>query len=356
MSVKLRKRKNADSTTTLYLDIYNNGKRYYEFLKHLKLIKIATPKDRVDNKDNYKLAEDICVKRAQELESSDYNVMAKFKSKVDFLQYYQNFIDRYTNKDKRVIVSSLSKFKEFMKDEGYKTLALNQVTESVAYDFKGYLEHSLHGESPANYFSKFKKVIKQACRDKLIMINPTTDITIKRNEGLKKEVLTIEDIHLLAATPITNEYVKKAFLFSCLTGLRFCDIVAMKWKHIDLNNQRLSLVQSKTGHKVTVNLHVSAIQILGEPGNSDLNVFTLPSHTACTKDVKHWVKKAGISKHITWHCARHSFATNLIFLGADITTASNLLGHTTLKYTQRYTRVVNDMKRTAIDSMPAINF
>lgn len=356
MSVKLRKRKNADNTTTLYLDIYNNGKRHYEFLKHLKLVKITNPKDRVDNKDNYKIAEDICVKRAQELESSDYNVMAKFKSKVDFLVYYQNFIDRYTNKDKRVIVSSLSKFKKFMEDEGYKSLSLNQVNESVVYDFKDYLENSLNGESPANYFSKFKKVIKQACREKLIMINPTADVSIKRNEGLKKEVLTIEDLQLLAATPITNEQVKRAFLFSCLTGLRFCDIVAMKWRHIDLNNQRLSLVQSKTSQKVTVNLHVSAIQILGDAGSASENVFTLPSHTACTKDLKHWVKKASISKHITWHCARHSFATNLIFLGADITTASNLLGHTSLKYTQRYTRVVNDMKRTAIDSLPAINF
>ncbi len=356
MSVKLRKRKNADETTTLYLDIYHNGKRQYEFLKHLKLEKITSPKHRVDNKNNLALAQDICIKRAQELAGNDYDIQAKYKSRIDFIEYYQKYIDKYTNKDKRVITSSLFKFKEFMKKEGYKNLQLNQVTENLVYEFKSYLEGCLNGESPANYFSKFKKVIRQACREKLLVINPTQDISIKRQEGLKKEVLTIEDIRLLANTTAGNENVKRAFLFSCFTGLRFCDIVSMQWKHIDLNNQRLSLTQSKTGQKVTVNLHVTAIQILGESGESNDQVFILPSHTACTKDVKHWVKKAGINKHITWHCARHSFATNLIFFGADITTASNLLGHTSLRYTQRYTRVVNDMKRDAIDSLPTIQF
>lgn len=354
MSVILRKRKLPNGVTSLYLAINHDGQRTYEYLQHLKLSKATTALARETNKTNLEIAKNICIKRAQELESNDYNIEAKFKSKADFIQYYQTFIDNYKNKDKRIIVASLAKFKKFLTDEHHRQPSLSQVTESLAYNFKEYLEHNLHGESPANYFSKFKKVLKQAVREKLIIANPTTDITIARNEGLKKDVLTIEDIQLLAATPVTNDTVKKAFLFSCLTGLRFCDIVAMKWQHIDLNNRRLSLVQSKTDHKVTVNLHASAIEILGTAKAAITHVFNLPSHTACTKDVKVWVKRAGISKHITWHCARHSFATNLIFLGADITTASNLLGHTTLKYTQRYTRVVNDMKRTAIDTIPNI--
>ena len=354
MSVKLRRRKNDDGTTTLYLDIYHEGKRRYEFLKHLKLAKISNAKDRIDNNNNIKLAEEICFKRMQQLEANNYDVTVKFRGKVDFIEYYQQFIDKYTQKDKRVIVSSLYKFKEFMSNEGYKSLQINQISEHLVYEFKRYLEDNLNGESPANYFSKFKKVIKQAFREKILTVNPTQDIVIKRHESLKKEILSIDDIQLLASTPLKNGNVKKAFLFSCLTGLRFCDIEALQWKHIDLKNQRLSIIQSKTGHKVTVNLHQSAIDILGDVSQPTDSVFKLPSHTACTKDIKHWVLRAGITKHITWHCARHSFASNLIFHGADITTASNLLGHTSLKYTQRYTRVVEDMKRTAIDNLPTI--
>ncbi|MBS1584506.1 MAG: site-specific integrase [Bacteroidetes bacterium] len=356
MSVKLRKRKNSDSTTTLYLDIYHNGKRYYEFLKHLKLIlKPSSPVDRQKNKENIEIAESIRNRRAQELESSDFQIVNKFKGRVDFLEYFQTFIDNYKKKDKRVIVSTQSKFKDFLKEMNVKGLTINQVTESFVIDFKDYLLHELNGESPANYFSKFKKVLIQATRDKVININPAANITVKRVEGVKKDILTIEEIGNLAATPITNNEVKRAFIFSCFTGLRFCDVVALKWGHIDLKNKQLSMVQSKTGHKVSVGLHDTAISILGKSGEPKEAVFVLPSHTACLKDLRHWVKKAEISKKITWHCARHSFATNIIFFGADVNTASSLLGHTSLKYTQRYTHVVQALKEKAIDNLPTVS-
>ena len=357
MSVKIRERENSDNTTTLMLDIYHNGKRYYEFLKHLKLItKPTSPLDRQRNKENKATAESIRNKKAIELESSDYQVATRFKNKVDFLEYFQKFIDNYKKKDKRVIGSTLFKFKEYLKENNIKGLTINQVTESLVMDFKDYLMEKLNGESPANYFSKFKKVLIQATRDKVININPAANVSVKRVVGVKKEILTMEEIQELASTPITNNEVKRAFIFSCFTGLRFCDVVALKWENLNLKNKQLSLMQSKTGHKVNVSLHDSAINILGKQGVSDQHVFTLPSHTACLKDIKFWVKQAKIKKKITWHCARHSFATNIIFFGADVNTASNLLGHTSLKYTQRYTHIVQSLKEKAIDNLPSVNF
>lgn len=357
MSVKLRMKKNADNTTTMYLDIYHNGRRHYDFLKDIKLITRPTsPLDRLNNKENKTLAESIRNRKAQELESSDYQVVAKFKSRVDFLEYFQKFIDNYKKKDKRVIVSTQTKFKEFLKDKNIKSININQVTESFVIDFKDYLLESLNGESPANYFSKFKKVLIQATRDKIINTNPALNVSVRRAEGVKKDILTMEEIQQLAAEPITNNEVKRAFIFSCLTGLRFCDVVALKWEHLNLKNKQLSIIQSKTGHKVTINLHNSAVSILGEQVENGGHVFTLPSHTACLKDIRHWVKKAKIKKKITWHCARHSFATNIIFYGADLNTASSLLGHTSLKYTQRYTHVVKALKEKAIDNLPTVDF
>jgi integrase/recombinase XerD len=142
---------------------------------------------------------------------------------------------------------------------------------------------------------------------------------------------------------------------SCFTGLRWVDIKDLQWKHIDLENEVLNKVQAKTDVKVSVTLNTNALSLLPEKGEKNEFVFALPSHTGALKTLKLWLKKAEIDKHITWHCARHSFATNLIVYDTDVLIVSKLLGHNTLKYTQRYTHVANDLKKKATDSLPKIN-
>jgi len=189
-----------------------------------------------------------------------------------------------------------------------------------------------------------------------MLTNPAQEISISSKGGIKKQILTPDEIQLLVKTPITNEQVKKAFIFSLFTGLRFSDIINLKWFNIDFNNNILNFTQEKTQEQVNLKLHTSALKVLGKPRKPKDFVFNLPSHTACNKGLKHWVKKAGINKTITWHCARHSFATNIIFFGADVNTASKLLGHTSLRFTERYTHVVNSLKEKAISNLPEANF
>ncbi len=354
MGVKLRKRKNKDGTQSLVLDIYKDGKRNFEFLKHIKLLKPLSQVERAKNKETLALAESIRNKRALEIEASEYQVAARFKSKVDFTEYFKAFVAGYKKKDKRVVEGSFKQFRGFLKESNITSLPINQVTENICIDFKEFLLGKLNGETPACYFSKFKKILIQACRDKVINANPAANVSIRRPESLKKEILTMDEIQLLAATPITNLNVKRAFIFSCYTGLRFCDVSILKWKNVDMRNKRITLTQSKTMNQVAINLHETMIDLLGEPGKQDEQIFLLPSHTACLDNLDRWVKKANITKKITWHCARHSFATNIIFFGADLNTASSLLGHTSLKYTQRYTHVVNGLKEKAVDNLPSI--
>ena len=99
-------------------------------------------------------------------------------------------------------------------------------------------------------------------------------------------------------------------------------------------------------------LNEVAINVIGKKGKANQPVFNLPSHTACSKALKVWTRKAGINKHITWHCARHSFATNHIIGGIDTKTISELLGHTSTAYTERYTHLVKEIKDKAILNMP----
>lgn len=88
--------------------------------------------------------------------------------------------------------------------------------------------------------------------------------------------------------------------------------------------------------------------------NLDSFVFTLPSYESCCKSVKCWAKRAGINKHISWHCARHSFAVKTLNNGANIKTVASLLGHSGLKHTEKYTRAVDKLKENAINSLPEL--
>lgn len=357
MSVVLRKRKNSDGSTTLLLDIYHNGKRSYEFLKELKLLKPSTPIHRQENKERILLAEQIRNKREQLLQGSEYEITPSFKKQVDFVAFFRNFLDSYKKKDRRVVKGCLERFCQFMADEGISSLSTKEMTENMVIRFKDYLESHLHGESPSSYFKKFKKLLKHGVREKIFERNPSQDIVLSRGTSIKKDILTGDEIQLLAKTPLLNQEVKMAFLFCCNTGLRFCDVKELKWT--DIVGGQLKIVQGKTGVSLTVNLNANAIFILDTMKQEDRKgkmIFQLPSHTACLKNLKTWCKAAVLEKKITWHCARHSFGTNMVYHGADVNTASSNLGHTSLVYTQRYVRVVEELKQRAVDNLPKIEF
>ena len=100
------------------------------------------------------------------------------------------------------------------------------------------------------------------------------------------------------------------------------------------------------------------MRLIGKPSQSDSRgeiIFPLPSYTMCLKSVNRWVKAAGINKHISWHCARHSFAVNVLNNGANIKTVASLLGHSGLQHTQKYTRAIDSLKQEAIASLPALD-
>ena len=143
-------------------------------------------------------------------------------------------------------------------------------------------------------------------------------------------------------------------------GLRFCDVKDLTYKNIDYTNHLLKFEQNKTkGHSansgVVIPLNDGLLSLIGEdPENLDSSIFNLPTYESCCKSVKRWVKRAGINKHISWHCARHSFAVNILNNGANIKTVASLLGHSGLKHTEKYTRAVDKLKEDAINSLPAL--
>ena len=108
---------------------------------------------------------------------------------------------------------------------------------------------------------------------------------------------------------------------------------------------------------MVISLNDVLLSIIGEaPADKNCLIFDLPTYESCCKSVKRWVKRAGIDKHISWHCFRHSFAVYILNNGANIKILANLLGHSGLKHTEKYTRVVDKLKEEAINSLPELKF
>jgi putative integrase len=177
-------------------------------------------------------------------------------------------------------------------------------------------------------------------------------------------VLSQEEIQQLISThyELENSNIRRAFILCLYCGLRFCDVKDLTFSNVDYSNKLLKFEQNKTkGHSanssVVIPLNDGLLKLIGEPQQQDNRhelIFILPKYPTCSKALKRWVKRAGINKHISWHCARHSFAVNILNNGANIKTVSSLLGHSGLRHTEKYTRAVDSLKQEAINSLPEL--
>lgn len=356
--VKLREKTLASGNVSLYLDWCVDGVRNKEYLKLYLNPKARTPLEKESNNRTLELAKNIRLERETQLTYSSYGKVIPTKTKVTFFAFAENYRDNYTKKDIRMINGAIERFRDFLTNRhpnlNQKTLKMSQIDKVMMIDFASYLESRSTGEGAHSYYQRFKKILKRAVDEDIIHKMPTDGVRCKTVEGLRKDILTNEEIQQLAKTPCQNENIKRAFLFCCSTGLRFVDVEALQYKDIDFSSKKMTIDQQKTGKPVIIDLNKTAQKMIGEPQNPDDYVFELPTSNGSNKTLKAWVKRAGIDKHITWHCARHSFAVNLLTSDArpDIKTVSSTLGHSSLKHTEKYTRVVDELKKQAVNALP----
>ena len=149
--------------------------------------------------------------------------------------------------------------------------------------------------------------------------------------------------------------MKRAALFSALTGLRFSDIQKMTWgeiEHIEGQGYFLNFDQQKTKGVEVQPISEQAYGLCGSPGELATKVFEGLEYSAYhNKNLFQWIGAAGITKDNTFHCFRHTYATLQLFNGTDIYTVSKLLGHKDLKTTQIYAKIVDKSKREASDKI-----
>jgi len=368
--VKLREKVLANGNISLYLDIYRNGKREYEFLK-LYLIKERTAQDRKQNEQTLLTAQAIRSKRQIEIQNGEYGFTKQFKQDIPFLQYYRKMCEeRHQNPDSNgnwgnwhsclkyleVYCDEKTTFKDIDADwiEGFKEY-LNTVEKNTYKRTKNKnseLFQGLSQNSKVSYFNKLRACINQAFEERIIPVNPLRGVQGFKQEETERMYLTMDEVEKLAETPCNFPYLKNAFLFSCLTGLRKSDIEKLTWGDVFKEGDRTRIIfrQKKTKGQEYLTINAKAEEYLGTRGNNNEKVFSGFKYGSWVLlELKRWVLSAGITKNITFHCARHTFAVSLLCKNVDIYTVSKLLGHRELATTQIYAKVMDQKKEEAVD-------
>lgn len=263
-------------------------------------------------------------------------IQSPHKYKSNFLEVYDEYVKNNKQDGNRHLECSFKHFKKFIKSKQVSPL---DITEDYCERFRKYLLDHLNGETPANYFSRFKKVLKSATGQGYFKINPAQDISSKANKNKRrKNNLEADEYIQLLRTPSLNEEVREAFIFCCYTGLRWCDVKRLEWSCIRSDSIVLNIVQKKTAIEHFITLHPIAKAILqkrfarySSNKNSAL-IFCLPTADGANKVLGLWCENAQIKKHITWNCARLSFSILLQDEQVDSATVALMLGHTSTKY------------------------
>lgn len=343
MSVKLREKTLADGRISLYLDIYHDRQRSYEFLN------LYLEKNNPNNRATRQLAEKIRSRRELDVDTEAHGFAPKQRRKENFLAYFTKLADTHEDRTK----TNWHTVKRHLEKYGGENVPFMQVTPRWLNGFKEYLGGVVSSNTAYNYFAIIKTAVRQAVRERYLMHNPCEEVERIEKEERLIVYLTPEELSRLMVKPCDHDDVKRAFLFACYTGLRISDMKRLRWQ--DVRDMRLAIKQKKTKNPVYLELHAEAIKLLGEHGEPEECVFALPSLPVILKYLKRWVERAEIPKHVTTHIARHTFATMLLTAGVDLYTVSKLLGHSSIRNTTIYAHVVDSKMRTAINLLPSIS-
>ena len=374
--VTLRTQKLSKGRESYYLDIYKDGVRRYEFLK-LYLVPVVDEATRVQNQNTKQAAEAIRSAREVEIIQEKGGIKDNRLAQIlllDWLQVYKE--SKYTEKN----ASNVEMVKRHIAiyNKG-KAVRLKDIDEAYCKGFISYLADEACGKyrgkdgkeikgkricknTATTYFTFFASALNEAVRKGVISRNPAALLSREDKKPIKptkpqRGYLTIDEIKAIIATDCRNKQIKQAFLFAVFCGLRISDIRGLKWGDLKKEGEQWSanILMKKTKEYLIIPLSDEAMKWLPERHGADNNDYIfnkLPVNASSLNgSVKRLAKQAGIEKDICFHVSRHTFATTLLTLGADLYTTSKLLGHADLKTTQIYAEIVNKKKADAVSLM-----
>lgn len=360
--VRLREKELANGVRSLYLDIYVNSKRSYEFLK-LYLIPETNPQAKVQNENTMRAANTIKLNRILEITNNkaglkNTSIRAKMLLK-DWMETFRQAQEQKGVKDQKLIHNTVHALTAYNINVAMRDVNRDYIiglTNFLRNDYRSPRGKKLKDYSVINYLGCLRNALNMAVREDVFADNPIMKLSaqdkVKAPES-QREYLTVEEVQQLEATDSPYPHIKQAFLFACYTGLRCSDVRTITWGKIvkDGEKYRLHTVMFKTKRPFYIPLSKKAMQWMPERGDKtadDLIFENIPVQVNTKLYLQPWLDKAGITKPITFHCSRHTFGTMMLTLGADIYTTSKLMGHTKVEVTQIYAKIINKKKDDAV--------
>ena len=361
--VRIRFKQLSNGNQSIYLEHYTGDvirKENYVGGKRKYLIPERTREDKVKNEATLALAKAIQSKRIVEVQNDAHGFQNTNKSRVNLLDYLENIgkqsAEQGSRNYARTVLNTVRALRLFRGDY----IAFRDVDKEFLSEFTDYLRQMpkaskygalktggrLSNNSVVSYYGTLRTAINRAYKEGIITVNPTKEFDFAskvRQEPSRREYLTIDELKTLINTECRHEIVKRAFLFSCLCGLRVSDIRKLRWCDLQRNGGRvrIEITMQKTKEPLYLPISDEALKWLPERGEANDSDFIFPlTHVA------------GITKHISFHVARHTHATMMLTLGADLYTVSKLLGHKNIATTQIYAKIVDKKKEEAIGLIP----
>lgn len=361
-SFKLRQRKLADGRVSLFIDHIVDGRHEYEFLK-LYLLSETSVKVKRENARIMREAEDMVRQRTEEeITVKAEAELAKDKSTMLLVDFCNEVITDYKSREMNSYKNfstcsySLASFRPDARLCDIDRKFINDYSEWLNCEYMSVRKRKLSPKTVFSYHWYLCNLLHQAWRKGYISFNPWSrlETTEKLQEPeTQKGFLTIEEVRTLEEAQCPDEWTKCAFLFSCYCGLRISDIEKLRWRDIvKIGDQwTASVIMKKTSKPFSIPLPAKALQWLpqrGESKNDDLVFRQLKSQPQISKHLRTWAKDAGLQKDITYHMSRHTYGTMLITAGVDIYTASKLMGHSDVRATQVYAKIIDKKKEDAM--------
>ncbi|MCA6361697.1 MAG: site-specific integrase [Bacteroidetes bacterium] len=372
IKVKLRQKKISQNRQSLYLDFYpaiinpETGKSTRrEFLNLYLYDNTRNPIDKQHNKETLQIAQQIRQKRENSLnkpevytEQEREHLNKKQLGEKDFLAYYIALKDKRHGSNREIWAAAYSYIEMFANGN----LKFSDLTPQFCDNLREYLLNSkslrnqnlmISQNTASGYFRTFKTALKKAFKDGYIQTDISTKVAAIPPAETFRNFLSLEELKNLANTECADPLIKRAALFSALTGLRFSDISNLTWGDVHLSDTQgcsIHFRQQKTKGVEIMPISADAVVLMGERKETHKQVFEgLKKSAYGNVYMYRWLGAAGITKHITFHCFRHTFATIQLSLGTDIYTVSKMLGHRELSTTQVYAKVIDKSKREAAD-------
>jgi site-specific recombinase XerD len=370
MKVTLREKKLRTGKNSLYLDFWppvlhqKTGKPTRR--EFLGIYLFDKPKDLLErefNKESQQLAKGICLERQMDLNSGKFGVQRRASKNQDFIAYFENQMKQRPDdtSNRGNWNSAWQIFSKFTNNR----CTFGMLTENFVIDYMKYLLSNAYcnnsdtrriSENTAySYFNKFKACLNEAVHEGLMADNPVHRVKSMKQPETYREFLTLEELQKLAKTPCDNNVLKRAALFSALTGMRFGDIYVLRWKQIqysETSGHFIRFTQRKTKGMEVLPISEDAYSLCGMRDDTDTKVFIGLKYSAYLNQILlRWILEAGIAKKVTFHCFRHTFATLQLSMGTDIYTVSKLLGHKDISTTQIYAKVIDRTKNDAVNKI-----